>query len=290
MKAPSNQYYPAKRRPARSLHQMEKRFMVKTLGGFGALIMLAANAVAGGANFAGMPIKPGETVRASVPLSPQEKQYVSEGGNTAPDHAVAVLALPSNFDPQKPQPLIVCFSTSDFQRKNRDDLEDFYKKAAFAEGWGLLAGDGENNPSHDTAGWRAGMTLAALDALHRSFPNSKNWPIAVAGFSGGAKRAGNLAPLLALAGNRIVGIFLAGVNEDRLTEGYRTFHPGAAFLRTPVYVSSGQEDHVATPSQSGAVLQSIHNTGFSRTQIGHHSYGHAVSRTLVREALRWFRQ
>ena len=38
------------------------------------------------------------------------------------------------------------------------------------------------------------------------------------------------------------------------------------------------------------MLQSIRNTGFTRTQLGHHSYGHAVSRTLVREALRWFLQ
>ncbi len=257
-------------------------------------VMLAATAALAGnvvaADFGGVAVKPGGTVRASVPLSAQEKQYVSEGGNVAPDHAVAVFAAPPNFDPGKSQPVLVCLSTSDFQRKNRDDLEDFYKKAAFAEGWAVLAGDGENNPSHDTAGWRAGMTLAALDALHRSFPNSKNWPIAVAGFSGGAKRAGNLAPLLYLAGNRVVGIFLAGCNEDRLTEGVRAFRPGAAFLRTPVYISSGQEDRIAPPMQSGAVLQSIRNTGFTRTQLGHHAYGHAVSRTLVREALRWFMQ
>ena len=109
---------------------------------------------------------------------------------------------------------------------NRDDLRDFYRAAAEAEGWIVLAGDGESPPSRDTAGWRAGMTLAALDALHSSFPGSKNWPIAVAGFSGGAKRAGNLAPVLALAGNRVIGIFLTGINEDRLSEGYRTFRPG----------------------------------------------------------------
>ncbi len=264
--------------------------MAKTFGIFGAMMMLVfSGAEAAGLNFAGVPLKLGDSVRASVPLSAQERQYVSEGGNPAPDHAVAVLAVPPNFNPQR-QPILVCISTSDFQRKNRDDLEDFYKKAAFAEGWAVLAGDGENNPGHDTAGWRAGMTLAALDALHRSFPNSKNWPVAVAGFSGGAKRVGHLAPLLYIAGNHIVGIFLAGINEDRLSEGVRAFHPGAAFLRTPVYISSGQEDHVATPPQSGAVLQSIRNTGFTRTQLGHHSYGHAVSRTLVREALRWFQQ
>src|ERR1044071_109365 len=55
------------------------------------------------------------------------------------------------------------------------------------------------------SGWRAGHTLAALDALNRSFPGSKNWPIVCAGQSGGAKRATYLAPLLAAGGYRVVG-------------------------------------------------------------------------------------
>lgn len=193
---------------------------------------------AAGLSFAGVPVKPGDTVRAAVPLSAQEQTYLSEGNNKVPDHAVAVLALPANFDPSRSWPVLVCLSTSDFSRKNRDDLRDFYGRAATAEGWVVIAGDGEENPSHDSAGWRAGMTLAALDALHKSFPGSNKWPVAVAGFSGGAKRAGNLAPLLALAGNRVVGIFLTGVNEDRLTEGYRQFKPGGDFLRTPIYISA----------------------------------------------------
>jgi hypothetical protein len=240
------------------------------------------------ATFAGVPVNPGGITQASVPLSAQERQYVSEGGNPAPDHAVAALAVPQGFDPGRSWTVVVPLSTSDFQRKNRDDLRDFYMQAALAENCIVLAGDAEGNPPHDTAGWRAGMTLAAIDALHKSFPGSTKWPLVIAGFSGGAKRAGNLAPLLAVAGNRIAGIFLTGVNEDRLSEGYRAFHPGSGFLRTPVYISSGQDDHVATPAATGMVLQSIRNTGFSNTQLVHHPYGHAVSRSAIREALRWF--
>ncbi|MDQ6624144.1 MAG: hypothetical protein M3Y86_11765, partial [Verrucomicrobiota bacterium] len=145
-------------------------------------------------------------------------------------------------------------------------------------------------PGHDTAGWRAGMTLAALDALHRSFPGSNKWPIAVAGFSGGAKRAGNLAPLLALAGNRVAGIFLTGVNEDRLSEGYRQFHPGAAFLRTPVFISAGQIDNVARIADQQNVKRTIERTGFTNVRLVTTPYQHAVSRSAIREALRWFRE
>src|SRR5689334_23363940 len=77
-----------------------------------------------GATFAGVPVKPGGITRASVPLSAQERQYVSEGGNPVPDHAVAALAVPAGFDPGRPWTVVVPLSTSDFQRKNRDDLRD----------------------------------------------------------------------------------------------------------------------------------------------------------------------
>ncbi|MDQ6622669.1 MAG: hypothetical protein M3Y86_04185, partial [Verrucomicrobiota bacterium] len=141
---------------------------------------------AAGISFGGAPVALGGIMRVSVPLDAQERVYVAEGGNAVPDHAVAALAVPPDFNPARSWPVLVALSTSDFQRKNRDDLRDFYSQAALAENWIVLAGDAEGNPGHDTAGWRAGMTLAALDALHRSFPGSNKWPIAVAGFSGGA--------------------------------------------------------------------------------------------------------
>ncbi|HEV3410687.1 MAG TPA: hypothetical protein VG095_10360 [Chthoniobacterales bacterium] len=240
-------------------------------------------------NFAGTPLTPGATARAQVPIAPQLQRYVSEGGNAVPPYAVAVLAVPPGFDPNKSWPVLVCISTSDFQRKNRDDLEDFYRQPALAEGWVVLAGDGENNPRQDAAGWRAGMTLAALDALHRSFPGSKRWPIAVAGYSGGAKRAGTIAPLLAVAGERVIGIFLSGINEDRLVEGYRRFQPGARFLQTPVYISAGQADQVARFTDQQSVKRTLEHAGFSNVRLEPTPHGHAVSRGAVREALRWFK-
>ena len=240
-------------------------------------------------HFAGVPLTPGGTARAQVPLAPELQRYASEGGNTPPAQAIAVLAVPANFDPHKSWPVLVPLATSDFERKNRDDLRDFYAPAALREGWLVLAGDAEANPQRDAAGWRAAMTLAALDALHRSFPGSNKWPVAVAGFSGGAKRAGTIAPLLAVAGNRISGIFLTGINEDRLVEGYRRFQPGAGFLRTPIYISAGQSDNVARFNDQQKVKSTLEHAGFSNVRLEPMPHGHAVSGGAVREALRWFR-
>src|SRR4051812_6882071 len=108
------------------------------------------------ATFAGVPVNPGEITQASIPLTAQQRQYAAEGGNPVPDHAVAALAVPEGFDPGRSWTVVVPLSTSDFQRKNRDDLRDFYMKAALLENCIVLAGDAEGNPPHDTAGWRAG--------------------------------------------------------------------------------------------------------------------------------------
>lgn len=243
------------------------------------------------ANFAGVSIVPGATVRADVPLSPIQQGYVSEGGNTVPPHAVAVLAVPAGFDQKKTWPVLVVFSTSDLKIQNRQDLVNYYRESAIAEGWVIIAGDGpEPAPRRDTSGWRAGTTLAALDALHRSFPGSNKWPIACAGFSGGAKRASLLSPLLAVAGCRISGLFLTGVNVDELTEGYRRYKPGRDFLSTPIYLSVGSADQTATPVQQRDVRLSMQRTGFGRIRLERFPQGHRVKRAHFVEALRWFRE
>jgi hypothetical protein len=260
---------------------------------FGSILLVHAGSVAalaGSSTFAGVAFSPGSTVKANVPLSGEEKSLASQGGNVAPSNAVAVLATPSNFDPRKSWPVLVVCSTSDFKRQNRDDLVDFYRRVGLAEGWVLLAGDGPQPARKDTAAWRGAMTLAAIDALHRSFPGSDKWPIACAGFSGGGKGVGLVAPLLAKNGSRLAGIYITGANEDRLSEGYARVGPGKEFLMTPVYISSGRDDRIATLEQQYNVTGSIKRTGFQRIRIGTFHGGHEVNDAQTSIALRWFRR
>jgi hypothetical protein len=133
-------------------------------------VFLGLKVQAAGLQFGGVPISSGQTVTAEVPLSAEEKLYASDATKNVPSHGVAVIAVPRNFEPHKAWPVLVVFSTSDFKRLNRNDLVDFYRGAALAQGWVILAGDGPEFVPNDTNGWRAAMTLAALDALHRSFP------------------------------------------------------------------------------------------------------------------------
>ncbi len=250
---------------------------------------LAAKAAEPSLKFAGVPFSPGSTVRADVPLSAQEKSYAGQGGNPVPQSAVAVLATPANFDPRKSWPVLVPCSTSDFKRQNRDDLVQFYQRVGLAEGWVLLAGDGPQHARNDTAAWRLAMTLAAIDALHHSFAGSEKWPTACAGFSGGAKGAGSIAPVLARNACRITGLYLTGVNQDYLSPGYARAQPGADFLSTPIYVSIGHDDRIATLEQQYNVVGSIKRTGFNRVRIGTFRGGHEVNDAQTSIALKWFR-
>jgi hypothetical protein len=252
--------------------------------------LFSAESAAPSLSFAGTSFAPGSTVQANVPLSAQEKSLAAQGGNAVPPNAVAVLATSANFDPRKSWPVLVICSTSDNKRQNRDDLADFYRRVALPEGWVLLAGDGPQHPRSDTAAWRGAMTLAAVDALHHSFPGAQKWPIACAGFSGGGKGVGYIAPLLATSGCHIIGIYMTGVNEEHLTDGYTKIRPGAGFLNTPIYISAGRDDRIATVEQQYNVAGTIKRTGFQRIRIGTFHGGHEANDAQTSIALRWFRE
>ena len=150
---------------------MSKRllFVGKLIVALNFFSLFSAESAAPSLDFAGTSFAPGSTVQANVPLSAQEKSLAAQGGNAVPPNAVAVLGTPVNFDSRKSWPVLVICSTSDFKRQNRNDLVQFYRRMGLAEGWVLLAGDGPQHARNDTAAWRGAMTLAAIDALHRSF-------------------------------------------------------------------------------------------------------------------------
>ena len=199
------------------------------------------------------------------------------------------LATPANFDPRKSWPVLIVCSTSDFKRQNRDDLVQFYRTVGLAEGWVLLAGDGPQQPRERTAARRGAMTLAAVAAFHHSFPGSDRWPMACAGFSGGGKGVGYVVLLLAKNGCRVAGIYITGANEDHLSDGYARIQPGPSFLSTPIYVSAGHDDRIATVEQQYTVAGSIKRTGFNRMRIGSFHGGHEVNDGQTSVTLRWFR-
>src|SRR5262249_57576689 len=100
----------------------------------------------------------------------------------------------------------------------------------------------------------------------------EKWRGGCAGCSGGGKGVGDVGALLAKNGCRIAGIYMTGANEDHLSDGYARIQPGPNFLNTPIYISAGHDDRIATVEQQYNVagfhqakrVQSNANRDFTR--------------------------
>ena len=85
-------------------------------------------------------------------------------------------------------------------------------------------------------------------------------------------------------------IFLSGINEDQMPEALKTNLAPPGFLRLPIWISSGINDHIATPSQEEQVKGSLVRTGFQNVRLSRFSGGHEVNRADLQSALKWFRE
>jgi len=243
-----------------------------------------------GASLAGQPVQGGATVEIRFPVAKSFQDIAAQGGNPRPEVGRAVLTFPVGFDPARNWPILIVTSTSDFNRTSPMDAQ-WYRGPALAEGWVLLASDATIKPRLDSTQWRLAILAAALESIRREWPQSAKWPVAFAGFSGGAKRSAVLGAMLAKTGAvKTVGFFLSGINEDRLSEAYRNYRPGRDFLEIPIWLSSGQSDNVAKPQDHDRVKASLERTGFKRVRLERFSGGHQVKKEEVERALRWFRE
>jgi hypothetical protein len=242
------------------------------------------------ANLAGQTVRPGATLDIRFPIDKYFQDYAASGGNTRPTTGRALISFPKGFDPARTWPILIIVSTSDYHRTNALDAP-FYQDAGLSEGWIVLAADATIVPREDSEAWRVALVGAALQIMHKEWPQSARWPIAFAGLSGGAKRSGFLAAMLASTNPvKICGFFLAGINDDRISVAYKTYHPPPDFLNIPIWLSSGISDPIAPPFKHEHVRALLVNTGFKRVRLESFAGSHEVDPSQVRLALRWFRQ
>src|SRR6267378_54566 len=190
-----------------------------------AIVLLAVNqlllASAVAATLAGHPVRGGATLDFQFPINKFFQNYAAQGGNPRPTTGRALLMFPKGFDPARSWPILIVTSTTDLGRTSPMDAP-WYRDSAMAEGWVVLATDATIRPREDSLQWRLSILTAALEMIRSEWPQSAKWPVAFAGLSGGAKRSGILAAML--AGNnglRVGGLFLAGINSDRVTAAFK---------------------------------------------------------------------
>jgi predicted esterase len=159
------------------------------------------------------------------------------------------------------------------------------------EGWVVFATDATIRPSADSLQWRLAPLTAGLQFVRKNWPQSAQWPVAFAGFSGGAKRAGILAAMLAQNRSlRICGLFLAGINSDRVSAAYKDYQPPPNFLNVPIWISSGMSDPIATPGMQEEVYYSLKRTGFKDVRLEKFFGSHTLKTPEIQRALHWFRE
>ncbi len=239
-----------------------------------------------------LPQSPGNsgTVDVRFPVPKYYQQYAMHEGNPVPTTGRLFLLLPPNFDSRRVWPILIVTATKDRGHTGPSDAP-WYRAAAAAEGWIVLATDATVRPRKDSVGWRLALLAAGLDVVHHDWPKSAQAPVAFAGISGGAKGSQWIGAILAQTHSlNIRGFFLSGINEDQMPEALKANPAPTGFLRVPLWISSGINDRIATPSQEEQVKASLVRTGFQNVRLSRFSGDHEVNRADLQSALKWFRE
>lgn len=248
----------------------------------------AAPSVATPSKLGGVEVASGRRTVFKTPLTDEQRRATREDGNPEAAEATVAIALPPDFDPRGSNRFLVISSTSDGDGSSVNHHNEYWQ-TAIARGWVCIAADGPEKPPTDNNSWRWAMIRAAMDEIARAWPASTNWPVAVAGYSGGAKRSGYMAALFAKSDRRVLGMFMGGCNDDMASKGLNEFKPRRnAFLRVPIFLSAGDTDTTAPVSSVERVRGWMDGNGFKTIRLEIHQGGHFLYKPHVEMALDWF--
>jgi len=207
-------------------------------------------------------------------------------------HALVTVAVPTGMDVGRDTPLLVVSATSEPGNESSRRLLRDYADAATSAGWMIVAADPAESVTfeQDDVPMRLALNTAALAVVARQWPEAGKAPLAFGGFSGGAKYSGWLAAAFASQRRTVIGIYLAGINQNTVLDGATQFGVlDAAFKRTPVFLQVGDRDDIATPGDHEALASELRRAGFRSVRIETFAGKHEVEAELLRTALLWFR-
>src|SRR5438034_4439242 len=123
------------------------------------------------------------TVDVLFPVPKYYQQYATHEGNPVPTTGRLFLLLPQNFDSQRVWPILIVTATKDRGHTGPSDAP-WYRAAAAAEGWIVLATDATVRPRKDSVGWRLALLAAGVDVVHQYWAKSGRGTGAIACTSG----------------------------------------------------------------------------------------------------------
>jgi hypothetical protein len=226
-----------------------------------------------------------------IPFPDEFQRSASRTRRVNLEHVKVAYSVPENFDPAKAWPILVVSATSDPAFNSSTTHLKRYAEPAANAGWVVIAADPPvaAPPGIDTNELRFALVGAALEEFERRWPGSGKWPIAFGGFSGGSKRSGWLAAMLAAKGRVPIGIFQGGCNAPTAAEAIKLYNPPRRTFRAiPVFLSSGRDDKISTVRDHEQVETALRADGFKNVRREIHEGEHRLHPPHVQAALRWF--
>ncbi|MSU63915.1 MAG: hypothetical protein EXS31_16235 [Pedosphaera sp.] len=240
--------------------------------------------------FAKTNITAGSLFRFNAPLSAHSKMVVTRGGNQAVDEAIGAIVLPPGFNPTNQYPVLIVSTTSDGDASSIGAMKRYTNMAAKV-GWVVFAADGPSGkPPRDDLTWRWSMLATTLARIHEEWPASRKWPVACAGFSGGAKWSAYIGSSAMRQGYSLIGVFMGGCNEDAASIAFSYYRPGDRFKQVRFFLSSGTGDTMATPWHHVGVRRSMEKYGFKAVRLETYVGGHQLNEPHLERALQWFNE
>ena len=237
-------------------------------------------------------VTPGKKVVFTVDIKKDSIESLQRMGFMTLTKAQVGLWVPGDFDPSRKWNVLVVSATDNASSVDR--MDGFVKAAEAVDGWivmaadGTIRPDGKNNEVTECDTYRYAMMRAGLRALEDQWPAAKKWPVAVGGFSGGAKRSGYMSVILMWDGYSLIGMWMGGCNEN--TPGWAMMYndPGESYLDVPIYLSVGNSDEIASLSDVQEVRNSMEACGFKNIRMKTYGGGHSLFWPHVAEGLQWF--
>lgn len=244
--------------------------------------------------FGGQPLRENEELIVELPVTDTGMlRILKDCYGRESTKARALLAVPPGFDPfRKKHPVLIVSCTTDGDASSVDAAKAYLSDAS-DRGFVVLAVNGEfgkpENPKNDSTTFRWTLVKAALDAMHAQWPESKSWPIATGGISGGAGYASHQAIMLVEEKHRVIGMFLSvsGWNPTNFPAVLKRA-PSGKMRRVPIFMSAGETDTIATAEITGGARRDVERDGFKNVRFEKFPGGHEMHHPHLLAALDWF--
>lgn len=243
----------------------------------------------GDVTFGGTKLEAGKTTVIVMTLPPASAKVFSEIYHKPSTTIKVAVALPSGFDPTKPQRLLLTSASSSGDGLSTKNMPT-YTAAALARGWVVMSADGEFGKPDEDGVLRAKLLETVMSEVMERWPAAqKTWSVATAGFSGGAGYASLQAVILAKDW-RVIGMMLFNNAVTPVAwekESYvKTSKP--KMHKIPVFMSAGETDNVAKPEVIKRAIEITKVGGYRTMRTEWHPGGHSPNAAHITTALEWF--